>query len=226
MTAACSDFIDAKVSTMDAMDILGALLGKKTGSGSPGGKILKDMMSGGRPKSKTQSREHPRARRPRTIGDAARSLEDLLNVSNDHHHGKRQSPSPQTRPSPRGGPNVEREAMNDQAKVLARAMINAAKSDGQMTRDEQKKILERLDSQEEVDFLRAEFDRPLDVREFTWSVPRGMEEQVYVMSLLTIELDEQKEAEYLADLAHGLRLDTSRCNEIHRELGAPVIFKS
>ncbi len=214
------------VMTMDAMDILGALLGKKTGSGSPGGNILKDMMSGGRPKAKTPPREHPRARRPKTIGDAARSLEDLLNVSNEHHQQKRREPSSRHEQPTSSRSSVDGETMNDQAKVLARAMINAAKSDGQMTRDEQEKILERLDSPEEVDFLRSEFNRPVDVREFTWSVPRGMEEQAYVMSVLTIELDEQKEAEYLADLAHGLRLETSRCNEIHRKLGAPVIFKS
>jgi uncharacterized membrane protein YebE (DUF533 family) len=118
--------------------------------------------------------------------------------------------------------------MNEQAKVLVRAMVGAAKSDGQITQDEQDSILKQLDhvSQEEIEFLRAEFSRPVDVRDFTWSVPNGMEEQVYTISLLAIDLNEQKEAEYLADLAHGLRLDTGRCNEIHRKYGAPVIFKS
>ena len=74
--------------------------------------------------------------------------------------------------------------------------------------------------------LRSEFGKQVDVRDLTWSVPRGMEEQVYTVSLIAIDLDEQKEAEYLADLAHGLRLDTDRCNQIHRSYGAPVIFKS
>ena len=118
--------------------------------------------------------------------------------------------------------------MNEQAKVLVRAMVNAAKSDGQITQDEQNSILKELGhvSQEEIDFLRSEFSKPVDVRDFTWSVPQGMEEQVYTVSLIAIDLDEQKEANYLADLAHGLRIDTERCNEIHRNLGAPVIFQS
>ena len=118
--------------------------------------------------------------------------------------------------------------MNEQAKVLIRAMVNAAKSDGQITQDEQNSILKELDhvSQEEIDFLRSEFSKPVDVRDFTWSVPQGMEEQVYTISLIAIDLDEQKEAEYLADLAHGLRIDTGRCNEIHRKHGVPVIFQS
>ena len=117
--------------------------------------------------------------------------------------------------------------MNEQSKVLVRAMVGACKSDGQITRDEQNQILQQLDhvSQEEIDFLKDEFARPVDVKDFVWSVPRGMEEQVYVISLLAIELDEQKEANYLADLAHGLRLDLKRCNEIHRNYRAPVIFK-
>ena len=227
---------------MDAMDVLGALLGKKSGSGSAGGNILKDILGGGRPKPQPQpQREHPRARqRPRTIGEASKSLEELLGVSHQHHQ-QRRAPQRQTvpasepqrggQPQRRGTPSgwaPEQEAMNEQAQVLVRAMVNAAKSDGQITRDEQDSILKQLDhvTQEEVDFLRAEFSKPVDVRDFTWSVPRGLEEQVYTVSLIAIDLDEQKEAEYLADLAHGLRLDTDRCNQIHRNYGAPAIFKS
>ena len=220
---------------MDAMDVLGALLGKKSSSGSAGGNVLKDILGGGRPKPPSQpQREHPRARQsPRTMGEASKSLEELLGVSTQHHQ-QRRAPQPQTVPQsqPNRAPAPSRsvpqeEAMNEQAKVLVRAMVNAAKSDGQITQDEQNGILKELDhvSQEEIDFLRSEFSKPVDVREFTWSVPRGMEEQVYTISLIAIDLDEQKEADYLADLAHGLRIDTSRCNEIHRNMGAPVIFK-
>lgn len=216
---------------MDAMDILGSLLGRKAGSGSSGGNILKDILTGGRAKAQTQPRQHPKAqnprtqqtRRPRTIGDAAKNLEELLSVSNDHHQQRRQAPTPPTRqPEPR------HEEMNEQAKVLIRAMISAAKSDGQITREEQDNIVKQLGevSQEEVDFLRAEFSKPVDVKELTWSVPRGLEEQVYSLSLMAIDLDEQKEAEYLADLAHGLRMDPARCNVIHQNYNAPVIFQT
>ena len=63
------------------------------------------------------------------------------------------------------------------------------------------------------------------VRDLAWDVPRGMEEQAYTVSLIAMELDEQKEADYLADLCQGLRMDPARCNEIHRSFGAPVIFQ-
>lgn len=228
---------------MDAMDVLGALLGKKAGSGSSGGNILKDILGGGRsrsqPPAQSPPRQHPQARPPRTIGEAAKSLEELLNVSNEHHQQRRRNPaSTQRSPNPQPTPQSQQRtgtqwapqeaAMNEQSKILVRAMVNAAKSDGQVNKQEQDKILQQLDhvSQEEINFLRAEFDKPLDVRDFTWSVPQGMEEQVYTISLIAIDLDEQKEANYLADLAHGLRLDTARCNEIHRNFGAPIIFKS
>ena len=212
---------------MDAMDVLGALLGRKSGSGSPAGNILKDILGGARtqPKPQAQPRQHPKARKPRTIGDAARGLEDLLNVSNKHHQQRRQAPTPAPAP-PKRAP--QEEAMNEQAQVLVRAMVSAAKADGQITQDEQNSIIKQLGdvSQNEIDFLRAEFGKAVDVKEFSWSVPRGMEEQAYAISLLAIDLDEQKEAEYLADLAHGLRLDTKRCNEIHQSYGAPVIFQT
>ena len=216
---------------MDAMDILGALLGKKAGAGGAGGNILKDMLGGGRPKPSQQTRRAPEPRsqgRPKTIGDAARSLEDLLGVSTQHHEQRRQAPPPQPQqtapPPPQRTP--EQESLNEQSKVLVRAMINASKSDGQVTQDEQQEILKRMDhvTQAEIDFLRAEFAKPVDVKEFAWSVPLGMEEQVYALSVISIDLDENKEAQYLGELAHGLRLAPSRCNEIHRQYGAPEIF--
>ncbi|MGB7347817.1 MAG: DUF533 domain-containing protein [Pirellulaceae bacterium] len=220
---------------MDAMDVLGALLGKKAGSGSAGGNILKDMLGGRRPAPPTQTRRAPQPQsqsRPRTIGDAAKSLEELLNVSNDHHAQRRQAPAPQQpanpprqqTPPPRQP--AEQESLNEQSAVLIRAMVNAAKSDGQINQEEQEAILKRMDhvSQTEIDFLRKEFAAPLNVREFAWSIPLGMEEQTYAMSVIAIDLDDQKEAEYLGELAHGLRLSPGRCNEIHRKYGAPEIF--
>ena len=100
--------------------------------------------------------------------------------------------------------------MNEQAEVLIRAMVSAAKSDGQVDQSEQKEILDRLGhvGQEEIAFLQQEFARESDVRELAWNVPLGMEETGPTKFRLSPwTWDEQKEAHYLADLAHGLRLD-------------------
>lgn len=229
---------------MDAMDVLGALLGKKSGSGSTGGNILKDILGGGASPKPTPRRQAPapkQGRRPKSIGDAAKSLEDLLNVSNGRHAQRhpqatrhtptRRQPEPTPQPAPqrRYTPpeTAEEESLNEQSVILIRAMIAAAKSDGQITQDEQNEIVGQLGhlSETELKFLREEFARPTDVRELAWNTPLGMEEQVYSMSLIAIDLDENKEAEYLADLAHGLRLQPKHCNQLHQRYGAPEIFR-
>ncbi|MEM7783893.1 MAG: DUF533 domain-containing protein [Planctomycetota bacterium] len=117
--------------------------------------------------------------------------------------------------------------VNDQATLMIRAMISAAKSDGRIDQSEQENIISKLGEeldQAEVEFLKTELAKPVDVNSIVQSVPQGMEQQVYALSLTSIELDTQNEAQYLAKLAQGLNLDPQVCNQIHEQLGAPVIF--
>jgi uncharacterized membrane protein YebE (DUF533 family) len=118
---------------------------------------------------------------------------------------------------------------NQQAMVLVQAMLNAAKCDGQISPAEQQAILNRLEnpSRETMQFLRDELAKPLDVREFAWSIPVGMEQQVYTMSLIAIDVDSDKEQSYLRELAHGLRLRQEVCEQIKARLtGAEAAFAS
>jgi uncharacterized membrane protein YebE (DUF533 family) len=105
-------------------------------------------------------------------------------------------------------------------------MLNAAKADGQLDREEQDKIMQRLggSSREAMAFLRDEFARPLDVHEFARSVPIGMEQQVYTMSLVAIDLDTGREAKYLLELANSMRLSPEIREQIHQRYGAPSIY--
>ncbi len=114
----------------------------------------------------------------------------------------------------------------DQATLIIRAMINAAKSDGSIDKSEQEKIIGKLGdvSQAEADFVRAEFRAPLDVNDFVRSIPRGMEQQIYAVSLMAIDLDSNKEAHYLDSLAKGLGISHDLSNQIHEQLGAPAIY--
>ena len=124
-------------------------------------------------------------------------------------------------------PEEHRAAANDQATVLIRAMVNAAKSDGRIDQTEQDNIVSKLGddvSEAEVNFLREEFAAPLDVAGFARQVPSGLEQQVYFLSLTSIELDTQNEAKYLGQLAQELKLDPAVCNQIHDQLEAPRIF--
>ncbi len=105
-------------------------------------------------------------------------------------------------------------------------MILAAKSDGRITRDEEQEIIGRIaePTPEAIQFLRDEFARQITARDFAWSVPLGMEQKVYTISLAAIDLDSQAEATYLRELAHGLRLSPEFCNDLHRQYGAPTLY--
>lgn len=135
----------------------------------------------------------------------------LGGILNDVLQGKQVSPS------------AEQES---QAEIMLRAMISAAKADGQVDAEEQKKIAEHLGdvSDEEADFVRQELNAPLNVEALIKSVPQGMEQQVYLMSLLAIDLDSKAEAVYLDTLAKGLNISNQVSNQIHEKLGAPALY--
>ena len=230
---------------MDAGSILGSLLGRKSGkSGSTN--ILRDILSGGRRQEPSATpRAEPAPRRPSVVEDD-NGLQDMLRDAYSKYQRRtgapplegleqrRSAPAPAPAPAPRSTRPVPSsthsrgsELDNDETVVLIRAMINAAKSDGQLDRTEQESIVKELGdvSNAELEFLKTEFAKPLDVREFAWSVPLGMEQQIYAVSLMAIELDQNTEATYLRDLAHGLRLDPNLCNQLHRKFNAPEIFR-
>ncbi|WP_020558499.1 tellurite resistance TerB family protein [Thiofilum flexile] len=121
---------------------------------------------------------------------------------------------------------VNQQAVQDQALLLIRTMINAAKADGNIDAQEQERILSKMGSltADEAAFIRNEFQAPLDVAAFIRSIPAGMGQQIYTVSLMAIDLDTQQEAQYLAQLAQGLHLNAQLCNQIHEQVGAPKIF--
>ena len=113
-----------------------------------------------------------------------------------------------------------------QAEVMLRAMISAAKSDGEIDAEEQRKITEHLGdvSTEELELVRQIMKEPQDLPRLISSVPGGMEQQVYLMSLLAINLDSKPEAQYLDQFAKGLNINEQQCNEIHAKLGVPNLY--
>ena len=120
----------------------------------------------------------------------------------------------------------QRDQIDDEATLLLRAMINAAKSDGKIEKEEVDNIVQRLGDLDaaEKQFLEAEFRAPLDVAAFCATVPDELDEEVYAFSVMGMRLDTQQEAQYLGAVAQGLRLDPKVCNAIHDKLGVPPIF--
>jgi len=113
-----------------------------------------------------------------------------------------------------------------QAELLVRAMINAAKADGAVDDAERDRIVGKLGEvdEQELAFVRREMAAPLDVDAFARSVPQGLEQQVYLVSLLAIDLDNQAEARYLDALCKGLGIDQAVANQLHEEVGAPALY--
>jgi len=238
---------------MDAIKILGSLLSSGALSkGGSGGNILGSLVGaalGGSHGQPTQGGGSLGDLLGSVLGGGskaaaaptnAKSLEDMLGVGKSGglggllggalaKYGQVNNPNVAT-PSPDDysmlPQGIDPREASMQAELMIKAMINAAKSDGSFDESEQQKILSKLGdvSQDEIDFIRREFAAPLDVQGFANSVPRGMEHQVYAISLAAINLDENSEAQYLGELADALRIDADEANQIHAQLGAPKIF--
>jgi len=116
--------------------------------------------------------------------------------------------------------------MEDTAALLLRAMIQAAKSDGGIDAAEQAKILETVGDADEDDmaFIRAELAAPVDVDALAAQTPEAQKTQVYAMSLMTIRVDSEAEAQYLDQLAAALGLDQQTVNMIHMQMGVQPLY--
>jgi len=87
-------------------------------------------------------------------------------------------------------PEPPDQTTQDHATILIRAMINAAKADGQIDAQEQEAIVGKLggdlDASERA-FVQRELQSPLDVKAFAASVPRELAQHAYAFSLMGIK---------------------------------------
>ncbi len=213
---------------VDAIKILGSLMGNNAVSSGLGAQVLKSVLGGGLGAGASGSGLGGLL--GSVLGSRGSSGGGLLGGLAEaalKQFGQNQAGSPAPVTSEQCVPEgMNQQQANDEASLLIRAMINAAKADGRVDREETENVLQRLGdiSQDEIDFVRQELARPLDVEDFIRSVPRGMEQQVYAMSLLAIDLDTNPEAKYLHQLAQGLGMSPQVCNQINQQLGAPQLY--
>jgi len=186
---------------------LGGLLGGQTQQGGAGGLGgLLDSLGGG-----AGAAAGGAAAGAATGGGLGGSLGSMLNAQLNGEQV--QEPEPAA-------------AQEDEAKLLIRAMLNSAKCDGNFDASEQEKILKQMGdiSQEDADFINDEINKPLDVPGFIASVPPAMAQQVYLMSILAIDLDSKEEAQYLDQLVKGFGMSEQQSNDIHAKLGVPTLY--
>lgn len=124
---------------------------------------------------------------------------------------------------PTEAPNPHQEIA---AALMLKAMVQAAKSDGKLDKAEKLKLMQSLGNADagELGVVNELLSQPVDVEALVNAVPRGLEEQVYLMSLMAIDLDSQNEAQYLHSLAQGLGLDQNSVNQIHDQAGAQRLY--
>ena len=183
---------------------LGALLGgNSAGNAAPGGAgglggLLESIGGGGNQPSNAQA-------------PSGGSLGDLLNGVLTG-----QQTAPQATPS-----------QEDQAKILISAMIAGTKADGNVDQAEQQKIVEQLGediSADERTFVLNEMKSQLDVDALVRSIPKGTEQQAYMMSMMGMTLDSKEEAVFLDTFRKGLGISEQVANAIHEQLGAPTLY--
>jgi len=119
------------------------------------------------------------------------------------------------------GTSMATDTMEDNAKLMIRAMIQAAKVDGEIDDEERARILEHLGDldAEEMEFVQAELDRPLDIQGLANDTGSAMKEQVYATSLMAVRVDSTEEVRYLDGLAAALGLDDDTRRRIHKSMG-------
>ncbi len=128
------------------------------------------------------------------------------------------------KPAPVAPPPLANEPGGDaEAVLLIRAMIAAANADGVIDQAERDNILGRLQavalSPEEHAFITRELLSPADLETIAGGVTTPEQaRQVYTVSLMTIEVDTEKEHRYMQDLASRLGLEAAAVEQIHRSL--------
>ncbi len=120
-------------------------------------------------------------------------------------------------------PSADQEAV---AGLMLVAMIQAAKSDGKVDKSEVEKFTKNLGEidEQEMAFIQQAMEAPVDVDSLVRQTPNGLQAQVYTMSVLGIELDNQAEAEYLHTLASAYGLSKDQVNSIHDQLGVQRLY--
>ena len=112
------------------------------------------------------------------------------------------------------GPQLDKRSM-----ALLRAMLAAAKADGHIDEQEQSRIdayLQKLNlDPEALHFVKNELAKPLNVKEVAAGADSpAAAAEIYLTSLLTINIDSDQERAYLEDLARELKLPPELVSEL------------
>jgi uncharacterized membrane protein YebE (DUF533 family) len=120
---------------------------------------------------------------------------------------------------------VEEQELEEHARLVLKAMIDAAKADGQIDQNEIQRILGKLEEggidAEAREFVLAEMGKPMDTASLA-AAARGnpqLAAELYAASVLAIEVDTPAERQYLNRLGEGMGLAPQVTAHIEKNLG-------
>ena len=108
------------------------------------------------------------------------------------------------------------------AGLMLRAMIQAAKCDGDIDEAERQKILETVGDDadaEDMAFIQAQLAAPVDVEALAADTPDAQKFQLYAMSMMSIRVDTPAEKAYMAALADALGIDAQTAQMLNMQMG-------
>ncbi|MBS0565748.1 MAG: DUF533 domain-containing protein [Proteobacteria bacterium] len=112
-------------------------------------------------------------------------------------------------------------AAEENAKLMIRAMIQAARADGELDADEKARIMSHLESASDAEraFVEAEMNAPVDPVALATAAGTAMKAQVYSAALMAVTIDNAAEVDYLRRLSAALGLDPAARDAIHAQMG-------
>jgi uncharacterized membrane protein YebE (DUF533 family) len=120
---------------------------------------------------------------------------------------------------------AEQAQLENQAQLILRAMINAAKADGQIDQDEVQRIIGRLDEggadKSARDFIMAAMTKPMETEAIVAAAKGNpqLAAELYGASLLAIKVDSPAEQQYLQNLSSSLGLAPQAVNNLEKSMG-------
>ena len=191
-------------------DLLGGLLNNKAASGAVGA-LLGSLLGGGSDAAKG------------AVGGGGLAMLASLAMAALKKSG--QAPVAESNILKELSKPLEEQNLEDDAQIIVKAMINAAKADGKIDKNEIDKIIGKLDDdgleQKEKDFFLSEANKPMDLPAVISSAANkpDMAAQIYAASMLAIEVDTAAEQKYMQNLVSGLGLNEQVVAYIDRTMG-------
>ncbi|SFP27379.1 DUF533 domain-containing protein [Tranquillimonas alkanivorans] len=114
---------------------------------------------------------------------------------------------------------------HQEAQLLIRAMIQAAKADGEIDSVERQTLMDVIGESDREDVATVDqlLAAPVDVEGLARDTPRGLRAEVYTASVNVIDPDNDAELDYLRTLSDRLELDRETVNQIHAALRKPPL---